>query len=112
MKKLTTVISATLLLVFSLDGQVKTPDWVKVTDHAGWKARDSQGEAVFKDQLWIMGGWFNSYEAPPRDVWSSKDGKNWKPVNGFCAMDTQRPGNVSCLQRENVDYGWLVQWAT
>lgn len=82
MKKLTTVISATLLLVFSLDGQVKTPDWVKVTDHAGWKARDSQGEVVFKDQLWIMGGWFNSYEAPPRDVWSSKDGKNWKPVNG------------------------------
>jgi hypothetical protein len=56
------------------------PDWVKVTDNAGWQARDSQGEVVFKDQLWILGGWFDSYKAPPRDVWSSPDGKSWKMV--------------------------------
>lgn len=58
----------------------KTPDWVKVTANAGWQARDSQGEVVFKDQLWILGGWFQSFEAPPRDVWSSADGKTWKQV--------------------------------
>src|SRR3954469_2217479 len=56
------------------------PDWVKVTDKAGWQPRDSSGEVVFKDQLWILGGWFNSYAAPPRDVWSSPDGKAWKLV--------------------------------
>src|SRR6185437_10618080 len=33
------------------------------------------------DRLWILGGWFTSYEAPPRDVWSSKDGKVWELVN-------------------------------
>jgi len=60
--------------------QEKSPNWVKVTDKTGWQARDSQGEVVFKDQLWIFGGWFQSFEAPPRDVWSSPDGKTWKQV--------------------------------
>jgi hypothetical protein len=70
-----------ILLFFSINGQDKNINWVKVTDNAEWKARDSQGEVVFNNQLWIFGGWFNSYEAPPRDVWSSKDGINWKLVN-------------------------------
>ena len=29
-------------------------NWVKVTDKAGWTPRDSQGEVVYKDQLWIF----------------------------------------------------------
>lgn len=75
-----------VLVVVTLGGVTEfnesepTPSWVKVTDKAGWQPRDSQGEVVYKDRLWIMGGWFNSYEAPPRDVWSSADGKNWKLV--------------------------------
>ena len=56
------------------------PDWVKVTDAALWQPRDSSGEVVYKDQLWILGGWFDSFHAPPRDVWSSADGKTWKLV--------------------------------
>jgi hypothetical protein len=35
---------------------------------------------VFKDQLWLFGGWFDSFQAPPRDVWQSPDGKNWQLV--------------------------------
>lgn len=54
--------------------------WVKVTDQAAWQPRDSSGEVVYKDQLWILGGWFDSFAAPPRDVWSSPDGKNWQLV--------------------------------
>ena len=27
-------------------------DWVQVTEKAGWQPRDSQGELVYKDQLW------------------------------------------------------------
>lgn len=56
------------------------PAWVKVTDKAAWQARDSSGEVVYKDQLWLFGGWFDSFAAPPRDVWSSPDGKDWKLV--------------------------------
>lgn len=58
-----------------------SPNWVKVTEKAAWQARDSQGEVVYRDQLWIFGGWFDSYAAPPRDVWSSGDGATWKLVN-------------------------------
>jgi len=56
------------------------PNWVKVTDNAGWQARDSSGEVVFRDQLWILGGWFDSFAAPPRNVWTSADGKTWQLV--------------------------------
>ena len=55
------------------------PDWV-LEGSAPWQARDSQAEWVFRDRLWIGGGWFGSYEAPPRDVWSSTDGKTWSLV--------------------------------
>ena len=55
------------------------PSWVKV-GNAQWQPRDSQGELVFGDKLWVFGGWFNSYAAPPRDVWSSTDGKTWELV--------------------------------
>jgi hypothetical protein len=55
-------------------------DWVKVTDRAGWRPRDSSGEVVFKDRLWILGGWFDSFTPAPRDIWSSADGKTWKLV--------------------------------
>jgi hypothetical protein len=56
------------------------PDWKRVTAEAGWQPRDSQGEAVHRGRLWILGGWFNSQEAPPRDVWSSGDGRSWERV--------------------------------
>jgi hypothetical protein len=56
------------------------PDWVRVNEAAAWQPRDSQGEFVFRDQLWIMGGWFDSFSAPPRDVWSSADGRDWKLI--------------------------------
>lgn len=66
---------------FAICAEPKAPDWVQVTDKAPWQARDSQGEVAYQDQLWILGGWFDSFAAPPRDVWSTSDGKNWKLVN-------------------------------
>jgi hypothetical protein len=78
------IVANTLMLLLIANvvfAQEENPQWVEETKNAAWQARDSQGEVVFKDQLWILGGWFNSYEAPPRDVWSSKDGKAWNLVN-------------------------------
>jgi hypothetical protein len=66
------------------------PDWIMVTDRAGWQPRDSQGEVVYKDHLWIFGGWFDSYSGPPRDVWNSADGKNWNRVVENAAWKLQR----------------------
>lgn len=55
-------------------------DWQLVTPQAAWRARDSQGEVTFAGRMWIFGGWFDSFEAPPRDVWSSADGQTWEQV--------------------------------
>ena len=62
------------------DDASKSFDWVRVADKAEWQARDSSGELVYKNKLWILGGWFDSFAAPPRDVWSSGDGKSWGKV--------------------------------
>ena len=66
-----------LAAALSTSGAEKSFDWVKVTAQAGWQPRDSCGELVHRDRLWLMGGWFNSFAAPPRDVWSSVDGISW-----------------------------------
>jgi hypothetical protein len=57
-----------------------TARWIKVTGQAQWQPRDSSGEVVFGDRMWLMGGWFDSFAAPPRDVWSSRDGQTWERV--------------------------------
>ena len=69
-----------LVLTASFACAEDPPDWVKVTNQAEWRPRDSSGEVVFRDKLWILGGWFDSFSAPPRDVWSSPDGKSWTQV--------------------------------
>lgn len=58
------------------------PDWVRVTEHAGWQARDSQGEVVYKNRLWIFGGWFQSFEAPPAMSGPRRTARpgNWSPM--------------------------------
>jgi hypothetical protein len=57
-----------------------SPEWIRVAEHANWKPRDSCGEVVFRGRMWIMGGWFDSFQEPPRDVWSSADGVMWERV--------------------------------
>lgn len=74
------LVMSVLLSAESLAQDRLAPDWVRVSEAAGWQPRDSQGEVVFRDQLWVMGGWFDSFSAPPRDVWSSADGRQWKQV--------------------------------
>jgi hypothetical protein len=81
--RLAVAVAASLLILGQATawGQ-PAPDWVRVTEKAEWQPRDSSGELVFRDQLWLFGGWFDSFHAPPRDVWSSKDGKSWRKVTG------------------------------
>lgn len=67
------------LLGLTLVAKAAEPDW-KLEGAAAWQARDSQAEWVFKDRLWIGGGWFQSYAEPPRDVWATADGKAWSLI--------------------------------
>jgi hypothetical protein len=82
-------------------------NWLKVADKAAWQPRDSQGELVHKDKLWILGGWFNSFEAPPRDVWSSKDGKDWKLVTRDAPwLHSDLPMSISFQDQMWMMGGW------
>ncbi len=83
------------------------PDWV-LEGSAAWQARDSQAEWVFQDQLWIGGGWFQSYEAPPRDVWSSADGRKWSLVTSAAPwMHSDLPMNLTFAGRMWIMGGWF-----
>lgn len=53
------------------------PDWTCVNERAPFQPRDSQGEFVHDDHLWILGGWYSPQTTGPRDVWKSPDGANW-----------------------------------
>jgi len=82
------------------------PDWV-LEDAAAWTPRDSQAEWVHRDQLWIGGGWFNSFEAPPRDVWSSANGREWRLVEPAAPwIHSDLPMNLTFRDRMWVMGGW------
>jgi hypothetical protein len=74
------LLAIVLLCVACASAADRVFAWVEVTNKAGWQPRDSQGELVHDNKLWILGGWFDSYHAPPSDVWSSADGRNWRQV--------------------------------
>jgi len=77
------------LTVTAADGQTKstytlkafrdypTPTWVRVTESAPFAARDSAGELVFNDRMWLFGGYTPELV---NDVWSSEDGEHWTRV--------------------------------
>lgn len=82
------------------------PDWL-LEGVASWQARDSQAEYVFRDQLWIMGGWFQSFEAPPRDVWSSANGRDWMLVTAEAPwIHSDLPMNLTFQNRMWMMGGW------
>jgi len=58
----------------------KAPNWIKLTDRAAWRPRDAHGGLVFKNRMWIFGGWVGNYKPSCRDVWSSPNGKHWERV--------------------------------
>ena len=56
--------------------------WVNVTNEAAYAPRDGAGALVFKDKMWLLGGWNPGDKKHfPRicnnEVWSSKDGAGW-----------------------------------
>jgi len=78
------VLLALASAVLGAEPEEQSPElsWVKVTEHAAWKARDSAGEVVYGGRMWLLGGWFNSFGPFPNDVWSSPDGRDWTLVTG------------------------------
>lgn len=64
-----------------------TPLWQRIAESAAWSPRDSAGELVFRDRMWLIGGYTPAFE---NDVWHSADGANWTPagrVPSDCGID-------------------------
>src|SRR5688572_12550743 len=57
--------------------------WTKVAERAPFAGRDGAGALVFKDRMWLLGGWnpedkVNFPIISNSEVWSSTDGADWK----------------------------------
>ena len=66
--------------------------WTEEVAKASWMERDAASAIVFKDRVWIFGGWLHSYLPSPRDAWSSDDGKSW------LSKLRRRPGAIRTSQ--------------
>ncbi len=57
--------------------------WIQVTDRAAYAPRDGAGALVFRNKMWLLGGWNPGDKTHfPRicnnEVWSSHNGRDWK----------------------------------
>lgn len=106
----TSTLFALLLLVGSATratAESPAPNWVKVTDTTAFTPRDSCGETVYRDRMWLLGGWMDSFKDPPRDVWSSADGKEWVKATGEAAWKhADFPMAVTFKDKMWVMGGW------
>ena len=65
--------------------EVRDYKWIRIADKAPYAPRDGAGALVFRDRMWMIGGW-NPYDKVhfPRicnnEVWSSRDGIDWTLV--------------------------------
>ncbi len=61
---------------------IKNYRWVNITHKAAFAPRDGAGALVFRDKMWLLGGWNPGDQTHfPRicnnEVWSSRDGAAW-----------------------------------
>lgn len=69
----------------SLSESIREYRWTQVTAHAAFAPRDGAGAMVYKDRMWLIGGWNpKDKEHFPlmcnNEVWSSTDGRDWTLV--------------------------------
>jgi len=62
--------------------EIKTYKWKNITMNAAFAPRDGAGAIVYKDKMWLIGGWnpqdkVNFPKICNNEVWSSTNGKNW-----------------------------------
>lgn len=55
-------------------------NWEQVTDAAPWARRIWFGTVVYRDHMWVLGGW-NREDGNFNDVWFSKNGRDWTQMS-------------------------------
>jgi hypothetical protein len=80
--------------------------WVLVTDRAEWNPCDGVGALVFKDRMWMLGGW-NPTIYPMKchnEVWSSGDGFTWRQDKANTFLDSDFDANSDWEGRHTAGY--------
>lgn len=60
--------------------------WTRVLEHAPWTPRQWFGVTVYRDRLWVIGGYDNVNNTNLGDVWYSADGKDWQRYESATAF--------------------------
>lgn len=55
-------------------------NWTRVTDHAPWPHRIWFSAVVYRDCMWVLGGWSHEPNRNYNDVWYSADGTSWQEL--------------------------------
>lgn len=55
-------------------------NWTQVTGHAPWPGRIWFSAVVYRDRMWLLGGWSDNPSKNWNDVWSTADGKTWEQL--------------------------------
>ncbi len=93
--------------------------WTHITDSAPFAARDGAGALVFKERMWLLGGWNpNDKKHFPRicnnEVWSSTDGALWELVKANTFLDEHFDNTRDWEGRHTAGYAvykdhlWIV----
>ena len=61
--------------------------WEQVTEHAPWAPRIWFSAVVYRDRMWVLGGWSNNPSKNWGDVWYSQDGKDWTKLAVECRLE-------------------------
>lgn len=83
--------------------------WVSITPEAAFPARDGAGALVFKDRMWLLGGWnprdkLHFPETCSSDVWSSVDGRLWRLENSQAPWEGRHTAGY-VVHRDRI---WVV----
>ena len=98
-------------VAFAIEPAPEIPDyeWKKVALPAAFAPRDGAGALVFKERIWMLGGW-----NPPdktffprgcnNEVWSSRDGADWTLVRPNTFKDSSFNSQLDWEGRHTAGY--------
>ncbi len=81
--------------------EVVGASWSRALTREIWPNRDSHSALVYKDRLWVLGGWG---AGPLGDVWSSADGLSWQIATEEAAWPARKAAAATVF----ADRMWVL----